>query len=86
MAGDSKCPITGNTGSTGRPDFTKGTTNKDWWPNQLNLGVLHQNSNLSNPMGCKFNYVEEFMTLDLQELKKDLIKVMTDSQEWWPAD
>ena len=69
-----------------RPDFTKGTTNKDWWPDQLDLRVLHQNSNLSNPMGDEFNYVEEFKTLDLQAVKNDLFSLMKDSQEWWPAD
>ena len=82
----SKCPVTGNTSATGRPDFTKGTTNKDWWPNQLDLGVLHQNSDLSNPMGGAFNYVEEFKTLDLQVVKDDIFAVMKDSQAWWPAD
>ena len=81
---DSKCPVTGHTGT--RPDFTKGTTNKDWWPDQLDLGVLHQNSELSNPMGCEFNYAKEFQTLDLDALKSDLKAVMTDSQDWWPAD
>ena len=89
MSENSKCPVTGNTGIAGsnnRPDFTKGTTNRDWWPNQLDLSVLHQNSDLSNPMGCCFNYDEEFKKLDLRELKNDLIKIMTDSQEWWPAD
>lgn len=64
----------------------KGPTNRDWWPNQLNLGVLHQNSSLSNPMGEEFNYAEEFKTLDLASLKKDLYALMTDSQDWWPAD
>jgi len=83
MSGDSKCPVTGK---ARRPDFTKGTTNRDWWPDQLDLSVLHQNSDLSNPMGSNFDYIKEFMTLDLKELKKDLITVMTDSQEWWPAD
>jgi len=73
-------------GSTNRTDFTKGTTNKDWWPNQLDLSVLHQNSDLSNPMGCKFNYVEEFKTLDLEAVKNDIYAVMKDSQPWWPAD
>ncbi|MCL2365440.1 MAG: catalase/peroxidase HPI [Oscillospiraceae bacterium] len=79
----SKCPVTGN---TGRPDFTRGTTNRDWWPDQLDLGVLHQNSTLSNPMGSEFNYIEAFRTLDLQAVKDDLKALMTDSQEWWPAD
>ena len=72
--------------SENRPDFTKGTTNKDWWPNQLDLGVLSQNSELSNPMGSKFNYIEEFKTLDLEAVKKDLFALMNDSQDWWPAD
>jgi catalase-peroxidase len=61
-------------------------TNKDWWPNALDLRVLHQNSALSNPMGACFDYIEEFKTLDLQALKKDLFVLMKDSQEWWPAD
>ncbi len=61
-------------------------SNRDWWPNQLNLKMLHQNSSLSNPMGKAFNYAEEFKKLDLKALKKDLTALMTDSQEWWPAD
>ena len=61
-------------------------TNKDWWPNQLNLKILHQNSPLGNPMGETFNYAEEFKKLDLDAVKKDLAALMTDSQEWWPAD
>jgi catalase-peroxidase len=61
-------------------------SNRDWWPNQLNLKVLHQNCALSNPMGEAFNYAQEFRKLDLQALKKDLYALMTDSQEWWPAD
>ncbi|MCL2391087.1 MAG: catalase/peroxidase HPI [Oscillospiraceae bacterium] len=83
MSNNSKCPVTGN---ASRVDFTKGTTNKDWWPDQLDLGILHQNSDLSNPMGGEFNYVEEFKTLDLQAVKDDLFAVMKDSKEWWPAD
>jgi len=83
MSNNSKCPVTG---STSRPDFTKGTTNRDWWPDQLDLSVLHQNSSMSNPMGDGFNYVEEFKTLDLQAVKDDLFALMKDSQEWWPAD
>jgi catalase-peroxidase len=62
------------------------TMNQDWWPNQLNLNVLHQNSPLSDPMGEDFNYAEEFKTLDLNALKKDVDEVMTTSQDWWPAD
>ena len=64
----------------------RGTSNRDWWPNQLNLKVLQQNSPRSNPMGEEFNYAEEFKKLDLEALKKDLYALMTDSQEWWPAD
>jgi len=63
-----------------------GTSNSDWWPNQLNLKILHQNSELSDPMGRSFNYADEFKSLDLEALKKDLFSLMTDSQEWWPAD
>ncbi|MGP8233775.1 MAG: catalase/peroxidase HPI [Methylovirgula sp.] len=61
-------------------------SNRDWWPNQLNLKILHQNSSLSNPMGEDFNYAEEFKQLDLKALKNDLYALMTDSQDWWPAD
>ncbi|OGO28759.1 MAG: catalase/peroxidase HPI [Chloroflexi bacterium RBG_16_54_18] len=64
----------------------RGTSIRDWWPNQLNLKILHQHSNLSNPMGEGFNYAEEFKKLDLEALKNDLYALMTDSQEWWPAD
>ena len=61
-------------------------TNRDWWPNQLNLQVLHQHSTLSNPMGEAFDYAKEFKSLDLNAVIKDLHALMTDSQEWWPAD
>ena len=64
----------------------KGRTNRDWWPNQLNLHVLHQHSSLSNPMGEDFNYAEEFSKLDYYALKQDLYALMTESQDWWPAD
>ncbi|MBI2793879.1 MAG: catalase/peroxidase HPI [Ignavibacteria bacterium] len=63
-----------------------GPTNRDWWPNQLNLNILHQNSSLGNPMGEEFNYTEEFKKLDLDSLKQDLYALMTESQDWWPAD
>ena len=63
-----------------------GTSNKDWWPNQLNLNILHQHSALSNPMGKEFNYADEFKKLDLEAVKKDLYALMTDSKDWWPAD
>ena len=83
MSGENKCPVTGKTHvhAAGR-----GTSNRDWWPNQLNLKVLHQHSALSNPMGEVFNYAEEFKKLDLKAVKRDLYAVMTDSQDWWPAD
>src|SRR5437667_431220 len=68
------------------PKRSRPRTNKDWWPNQLDLSVLHQRSPLSDPMGEDFNYAEEFKTLDVEALKRDLIKVMTTSQDWWPAD
>ncbi len=61
-------------------------SNRDWWPNQLNLNILHQHSSLSNPMGKEFNYAEEFKKLDLKAVKKDLYALMTDSKDWWPAD
>src|SRR6478752_5717040 len=63
-----------------------GTSNRDWWPNQLRLDLLHQHSSRSNPMGRNFNYAQEFRSLDYKALKKDLAKLMTDSQSWWPAD
>ncbi|RVC42615.1 catalase-peroxidase, partial [Mesorhizobium sp. M4B.F.Ca.ET.088.02.2.1] len=72
-----KCPV---------PHGSAGRTNRDWWPNQLDLGVLHQQSNLSDPMGEGFDYAKEFKSLDLDAVVKDLHQVMTDSQDWWPAD
>jgi catalase-peroxidase len=68
------------------PVMGRGTSNRDWWPNQLDLSILHQHSSLSNPMGEKFDYAEEFKKLDLEALKQDLYALMTDSQDWWPAD
>ncbi len=76
MADGSKCPVA----------HARGTTNRDWWPNLLDLQVLHQHSALSNPMGEKFDYAKEFQSLDLDAVIKDLRALMTDSQEWWPAD
>jgi catalase-peroxidase len=78
-----KCPVTGMTRS---PKAGGGTSNRDWWPNQLNLDILHQNSVKGNPMDKSFNYATEFKKLDLKAVKQDLTKLMTDSQEWWPAD
>ena len=63
-----------------------GTSNHDWWPNQLKLNILRQNSDLTNPMDPSFNYAGEFKSLDLQAVKNDLFALMTDSQDWWPAD
>jgi len=83
MENESKCPALG--GSNGHT-AVGATANKDWWPNQLNLKILHQNSPLSDPMGEAFNYAEEFKTLDLDALKKDIDALMTMSQDWWPAD
>jgi len=83
MNEDSKCPVTGKSVS---PTGGRGTSNRDWWPNQLNLKVLHQHSAMSNPMGGEFHYAEEFKKLDLEAVKKDLYALMTDSQDWWPAD
>ncbi|HPI22842.1 MAG TPA: catalase/peroxidase HPI, partial [Spirochaetota bacterium] len=80
---EGQCPVTG---AMGRAAGGRGTSNRDWWPNQLNLGVLHQHTRVSNPMDANFNYAEEFKTLDLAAVKKDLYALMTDSQEWWPAD
>lgn len=79
--------VDGWSGATKRsPSAAKVAQNTDWWPNQLNLGVLRQNSSLSNPMGQEFNYIKEFKALDYTALKKDLTDLMTDSQDWWPAD
>ena len=64
----------------------RGTSNRDWWPNQLRLDILHQHSSKSNPMGEDFNYAKEFKSLDLAAVKNDLLALMTDSQDWWPAD
>ena len=78
MTTESKCPFLHAAG--------RGPSNRDWWPNQLNLKILHQHSSLSDPMGDDFNYAEEFKSLDLAVLKSDLVALMTDSQDWWPAD
>ncbi|HEY7800343.1 MAG TPA: catalase/peroxidase HPI [Hyphomonadaceae bacterium] len=76
MADDAKCPV----------PHSRGRMNRDWWPNQVNIGVLHQNTPESDPMGKDFNYAKEFESLDLDAVVKDLKALMTDSQDWWPAD
>ena len=83
MDGENRCPFTG-----GAHKFTAGggASNRDWWPNQLKLNILRQHSSLSNPMDAAFDYAEEFKTLDLNAVKQDLYALMTDSQDWWPAD
>ncbi|MEN1759186.1 catalase/peroxidase HPI [Anoxynatronum sibiricum] len=83
MSGNGKCPVTGMTRAKAAGG---GTANRDWWPNQLNLKMLHQNPPARNPMGEGFNYAEEFKKLDLAAIKQDLYALMTDSQDWWPAD
>ena len=83
MSEDGKSPAEG---SASKRMPGRGTSNRDWWPDQLDLGILHQHSSLSNPMDEEFNYAEEFKKLDLEAVKKDLYALMTDSQEWWPAD
>ena len=77
MTSESKCPVTGG---------PRAYTIHDWWPNQVNLQVLHQHSARSDPMGEEFDYAKEFESLDLNAVIKDLQALMTDSQDWWPAD
>ena len=84
--GESKCPFTGATSGKKQSSAANGTSNKDWWPNQLKLNILRQHSSLSNPMDESFNYAKEFNSIDFNALKKDIYDVMTTSQEWWPAD
>ncbi len=81
MSTESKCPFHHTTSTAG-----SGTSNQDWWPNQLNLRILHQHSSKSDPMGEEFDYAKEFESLDFAALKRDLAALMTDSQDWWPAD
>jgi catalase-peroxidase len=83
MTDDRKCPVTGR---ANKQATCRGTSNRDWWPNQLKIEILHQHSSKSNPMGEDFNYITEFKSLDLAVVKKDLATLMTDSQDWWPAD
>ena len=83
MTNDSKCPVMGGS----QRHSAKGTiANQKWWPNQLNLKILHQNPSSASPMDNGFDYAKEFQTLDLSAVKQDLYDLMTDSQDWWPAD
>src|SRR5262249_7884967 len=88
MATETKKPVTKSPATNGAPrQAAPGAwSNREWWPNQLNLEILHQNAPQSSPMGDKFNYAAEFKKLDLATLKKDVDAVMTTSQDWWPAD
>jgi catalase-peroxidase len=83
MDSESRCPITG-----GAPKQAagNGTSNRDWWPNKLNLNILRQHSSLTDPLGDEFDYAEAFKHLDLDAVKQDLFDLMTSSQDWWPAD
>ena len=83
MSSESKCPFMG---TPQKFTASRGTTNRDWWPNQLNLTVLHQHSAKANPMSKAFDYAEAFESLDLDAVKQDIFELMTDSQDWWPAD
>ena len=83
MSGNGKCPVTG---SVNKPTAGHGRSNREWWPNQLKLDILRQHGSKSNPMGEDFNYAKEFKSLDLGAVKRDLHDLMTDSQDWWPAD
>ena len=83
MSAESKCPFSGD---VRKHTIAGAPSNADWWPNQLKLGILHQHSSKSDPMGEAFNYAEEFKSLDLDAVIKDLHALMTNSQDWWPAD
>lgn len=83
MSTEARCPFSGNVHTS---TVAGAQSNADWWPDQLKLNILHQNSLLSNPMGKKFNYAEEFKSLDMNAVKQDLLELMTNSQDWWPAD
>ena len=86
MSDISKCPVMGHLAPPNRHTAAAGMTTADWWPNQLNLAILRQNSEKSNPLGASFDYAEAFKKLDIEAVRQDLAKLMTDSQDWWPAD
>lgn len=83
-----KCPFNHGAAEPAPAKFSAGggTTSRDWWPNQLRVDLLNQHSSKSNPLGTSFNYAEEFKKLDYEAIKADLRQLMTDSQDWWPAD
>ena len=83
MSSESKCPFGGSQAESFK---NSAQTSKEWWPDQLNLSILHQHAPISNPLGSEFNYREHFNQLDFIAVKNDLVLLMTDSQEWWPAD
>jgi catalase-peroxidase len=83
---DTGCPVLGHAAAAGRSTSAGAMTNGDWWPNQVNLDILHQNAPAGNPLGTGFNYAEEFQKLDIAAVKRDLRALMTTSQDWWPAD
>ncbi len=82
MSNENQCPVSIGANT----DAAHGSTNEQWWPNQLNLGILHQNSPKANPLVGEGSYADAFRTLDLDAVKKDIEAVMTSSQSWWPAD
>ena len=86
MENASQCPVMGAQAPANRHTVAAAMSNRDWWPNQLNLNILHQNSPKGNPLGADFNYVEAFQQLDYNAVKEDLRELMTSSQDWWPAD
>jgi catalase-peroxidase len=86
MSTEAKCPFSGSTGNPHQHTSAGSKGNRDWWPNQLNVAILHQHSPRANPMGAAFNYAEAFKSLDLDAVIQDLHALMTDSQDWWPAD
>lgn len=85
MTTEAKCPFSGHAPAASHA-FGGGTANKDWWPNQLRVDLLNQHSEKSDPLGSQFNYRKAFSAIDYDALKADLRRLMTDSQDWWPAD
>ena len=84
--GAGTCPVMHGAVAAGSKTARRGPSNRDWWPNALNVGILRQHSSLSDPLGAGFSYADAFKTLDIEALRQDLTALMTDSQDWWPAD